>query len=215
MLGHLVKPIPGIDTLDNLQDEFEPVKRVSPEKLQRSQQVTAKWLEELGAPDDDEVTAHQQREQARDAFLAVATAQPDEAQRAGLLRIKSPSALKHLGAMLEAHDWEFVERAKELRSYAVTKILAETEHHDARIRLRALELLGKVTEIGLFTERVEVKKVEVGDRELEQKIREKLERVMMSSGQLEDVTVKPPAEELKPIELGAPDVQQDNSEAGA
>ena len=48
------------------------------------------------------------------------------------------------------------------------------DHPDARIRLKAIELLGKVTEIGLFTERVSVKKEELDDQELDNRIREKL-----------------------------------------
>ena len=61
---------------------------------------------------------------------------------------------------------------------AVTKIIQETDHPDARIRLKALELLGKVTEVALFTDRVEVKHTEMSDDELTEKIREKLSRYM-------------------------------------
>jgi hypothetical protein len=69
-----------------------------------------------------------------------------------------------------------VEQAKEIRGYAVSQLLEETKHPDARIRLRALELLGRVTEIALFTDRVEVKKTTVTDAELDAKIKEKLAR---------------------------------------
>jgi hypothetical protein len=86
--------------------------------------------------------------------------------------------VRHLTGMLTAYDWEFVEQAKELRGYAVSQILEETKHPDARIRLRALELLGRVTEIALFTDRVEVKKTEMSDNELDQRIKEKLSRFM-------------------------------------
>jgi hypothetical protein len=61
---------------------------------------------------------------------------------------------------------------------SVAKIVKETEHPDARIRLKALELLGKVTEVALFTERVEVKKTELSDAELEEQIKKKLEKYM-------------------------------------
>ena len=62
------------------------------------------------------------------------------------------------------------------RGYAVSKIVEETSHPDAKIRLRALELLGRVTEVALFTDRVEVKKTSVDDSELDAKIKEKLAR---------------------------------------
>ena len=39
-------------------------------------------------------------------------------------------------------------------------------------------MLGKVTEVALFTERVEVKKAEMSDHELEAKIKEKLNKFM-------------------------------------
>jgi hypothetical protein len=79
--------------------------------------------------------------------------------------------------MLTAYDWKFVEQATELRGYAVSQLLEETKHPDAKIRLKALELLGKVTEVALFTERVEVKKTDMTDAELDKRIKEKLERL--------------------------------------
>jgi hypothetical protein len=80
--------------------------------------------------------------------------------------------------MLTAYDWEFVHQAKELRGYAVAKLVEETQSPNANIRLKALGLLGKVTEIGLFTDKIEVKKEEMSDTELEQRIKEKLNRFM-------------------------------------
>ena len=82
--------------------------------------------------------------------------------------------MQHLVGMLTAYDWAFVEQAKELRGYAVAQILEEVKHPDARIRLKALDMLGKVTEVALFTERVEVKKAQMSDVELETRIKEKL-----------------------------------------
>jgi hypothetical protein len=187
--------MPEIETTEAAGDNFEPIKRATPGRVFSAQQATSSWLAELGAPGDDEVIGQAQKEAARAAFAALTVGENSEKQTGALLKLKAPSAIAHLNSMLEAHDWEFVERAKELRTYAVTKIIKETEHHDARIRLRALELLGKVTEVGLFTERIEVKKVEVGDTELEERIREKLSRLMISNGQLEDVEVKNNAEQ--------------------
>ena len=80
--------------------------------------------------------------------------------------------------MLTAYDWAFVEQAKELRGYAVSQILEETKNPDTRYRLKALEMLGKVTEVALCTERVEIKKTDMSDSELEQRIKEKLNKFM-------------------------------------
>ena len=67
---------------------------------------------------------------------------------------------------------------KELRGYAVAKILEECEHPTASIRLKALALLGKVTEVGLFTDKVEVKKVDLTEDEVDRKLKEKLAKFM-------------------------------------
>lgn len=80
--------------------------------------------------------------------------------------------------MLTAYDWEFVQQAKELRGYAVAQILEETKHPDAKIRLKALDMLGRVTEVALFTERMEIKKTDLSDAEIEAKIKEKISRFM-------------------------------------
>ena len=80
--------------------------------------------------------------------------------------------------MLTAYDWEFVNQAKELRGYTVSKILEETKHPDARIRLKALQMLGNVTEVALFTERVEVTKKDASEEEVERRLRERLSKFL-------------------------------------
>jgi hypothetical protein len=98
-----------------------------------------------------------------------------EKAKTSLTQIKTPVAVQRLVGMLTAYDWQFVEQAQHIRGMAVAKILEETEHPDARIRLKALELLGKVTEVGLFTERIEIKKSDLSDVELDERIKQKLD----------------------------------------
>jgi hypothetical protein len=133
----------------------------------------AEWLNSLGAP----TTAQAEKSAAQHAFgVLTATAISDEKKKEIALQVHTPEAVKHLTAMLSAYDWEFIQQAKELRGYAVAKILEETKHPEARVRLQALTLLGKVTEVALFTERSEVRHVQMSDTELETKIKEKLAR---------------------------------------
>ena len=61
---------------------------------------------------------------------------------------------------------------------AVAKILEETNHPDARVRLKALDMLGRITEVAVFTERVEIKKADMSDSEIDKKIKEKLNKFM-------------------------------------
>jgi hypothetical protein len=65
--------------------------------------------------------------------------------------------------------------AAEIRNTVVNKLLLETENTDGRIRIRALELLGKMTDVGLFTERKEITVTHQNADEVREKLREKLE----------------------------------------
>lgn len=172
MLEHLLEIDYEPEVLDTPKESFTPEKKLSAVDLLQGQIETTEWLEELGARSDEEVLQTAQENQARDAFKAL-VATPTEAKGA-IQKITVPPAVKKLVGMLTAYDWAFVEQAKEIRGMAVAKILEETDHPDARIRLKALEMLGRVTEIGLFTDRIEVKKTELSDSELDAKIKEKL-----------------------------------------
>ena len=138
---------------------------------------TAQWLKDLEL-DDEEVETKADAEAARKSFASIVTGQSVATTQQALANVKAPAAVQHLVGMLTAYDWAFVEQAKELRGYAVAQILEEVKHPDARIRLKALDMLGKVTEVALFTERVEVKKTQMSDVELETRIKEKLIRFM-------------------------------------
>jgi hypothetical protein len=128
--------------------------------------------------EDSDPTPELQRNAAAAAFMEMTNGASLQDTRAKLAKLKVPRAVRHLVGMLTAYEWEFVDQAKALRGYAVAQILEETKHPDAKIRLRALEMLGKVTEVALFTERVEVKNSGLSDDELDAKLREKLRLFM-------------------------------------
>lgn len=174
MLDHLVQFSPEVTA----SGDFKPLEKAGADELLSAQVATADWLEELGVESDDDIIDHLEKGHAREAFHSAVTAQPEADQKSKLAQLKTPVAVRHLTGMLTAYDWEFVEQAKELRGYAVAKILEEVENPNANIRLKALGLLGKITEVGLFTEKIEVKQVESTDAEIEQRIKEKLNRFM-------------------------------------
>lgn len=143
-----------------------------------AQTATTSWLEEIGAPPDEAVEVEVEKSRARSAFSALTTNASTLDQKAALVTLKTPEAVRHLTGMLTAYDWEFVEQAKELRGYTVAKIVEETTNPNPNIRLKALQLLGKVTEVGLFTEKIEVKQAPASDAELDARIKEKLGKFM-------------------------------------
>ena len=175
MLEHLMDYEP--DVSDYSQD-FVPLEKVEPSAIVDAKSNTVDWLKSLGAVDTEQQVTELETQHARKAFASMVAAQPQNLSHEALAEIKTPQAVRHLVGMLTAYDWEFVERARELRGYTVAKILEECENPSANIRLKALSLLGKVTEVGLFTEKIEIKKAELSDAELDGRIKEKLNRFM-------------------------------------
>lgn len=173
MFEHLVQIDPG-DT----DPEYVELDDAEPGEVLSAQHKTVEWLEELGVRPDEVQDREQQTAAAREAFGSLTTNADNQDQLADLIQIKTPEAVRHLTGMLAAYDWEFVQQAKEIRGYAVAQLIEETKSSNANIRLKALGLLGKVTEVGLFTDKIEVKKTELSDAEIDAKIKEKLNRFM-------------------------------------
>jgi len=177
MLEHLINGEFEPEVVDVTTAKLRLFEDEHPAAIIDAQVKTADWLKELEL-DDDEAESKADAQAARQSFASLVTGQPPQNTQQALANVKAPAAVQHLVGMLTAYDWAFVEQAKELRGFAVAKILEEVEHPDARIRLKALDMLGKVTEVALFTERIEVKKTEMSDVELEARIKDKLNRFM-------------------------------------
>lgn len=175
-----------------------PLEKAGPDEVLAAQVATSSWLEELGAPPDDEVIADIEKADARKAFGTLTTNTTTLEQKAALAQLKTPEAVRHLTGMLSAYDWEFIEQAKELRGYTVAKLVEETTNANPNIRLKALALLGKVTEVGLFTEKIEIKKEELSDGELDQRIKDKLSKFM---GVVDVVDIYEDAEKMSNLGL--------------
>lgn len=191
MLDHLIDFEPEVIAHPG---EAKPVEKHSPEQVLNAQISTTDWLKTLGAEDTEAIATKAEQQAARQAFNSVVTAALDEQTHHQLAQIKTPEAVRHLVGMLTAYDWEFVQQAKELRGYTVAKLLEECEHPNANIRLKALALLGKVTEVGLFTEKIEVKKTDLTEEEIDKKLKEKLAKFMDVSD-AEVIDIEPKQEE--------------------
>ena len=176
MFDHLIEFEPEVfyNTPQTVLDTDE----VTPAAALDAKIRTKDWLAELGAVDSDAIATDLDTQAARTTFANLVTSSPDAASHTAIAQIKTPEAVRHIVGMLTAYDWEFVHQAKELRGYAVAKLVEETTNPSASIRLKALGLLGKVTEVGLFTDKIEIKKDELTDTELDQRIKDKLSKFM-------------------------------------
>jgi hypothetical protein len=176
-LEHLVSASAADFVPDILPDNtpFTELNDTTPAQTLSAQHKTSKWLEAFA--DEDEVTLTEaQQDKTVNAFNALTTRDPNARNK--LLQLDLPEEIKAAVGMVTAYQWKFVEQAEELRSMAVSHIVKEIQHPDARIRLKALEMLGKVTEVALFTDRIAVKSEDVTDEELDARIKEKLGKYM-------------------------------------
>lgn len=192
-----------------------PVGKATPGEALNAKIQTDDWLKQQGVPDADEMVSELEKQKARETFLALTTNTPNDRQHELVQQIQTPAAVRHLTGMLTAYDWEFVNQAKELRGYAVAKILEECENPNSNIRLKALGLLGKVTEVGLFTEKIEVKKTDLTEAEVDAKLKEKLAKFMnVSDAEIIDVQETPQKPDIGiPISEDEQDLDPDNPDA--
>jgi len=177
MLEHLISSELDPTVFMDIPEDFIPVEKAPAAKVIDAQVKTADWLKSLGL-DDNKASDRAQTETARAAFAALTTGSTPASVQLALTNIKAPAAVQHLVGMLTAYDWEFVNQAKELRGYVVAKILDDCENPNPNIRLKALGLLGKVTEVGLFTDKIEIKKTDMTEAEIDKRLKEKLAKFM-------------------------------------
>jgi hypothetical protein len=156
-------------------ESFTPLDTLTPAQTLSAQNKASEWLSQFD-DDDEQILTEAEEKKVVDVFNALTTRDPNAKQK--LLELELPEEIKAAIGMVTAYQWKFVEQAENLRSLAVSKIVKEIEHPDARIRLKALEMLGKVTEVALFTDRIAVKSEDVTDEELDARIKEKLGKYM-------------------------------------
>jgi len=88
--------------------------------------------------------------------------------------LSAPGVVVHLKAILDEYDATVVQSAVQLRNYVTNKLIEDSTNPDPRVRLRCYELLGKISDVGLFTDKTEVTLRHRPTEELEQLLRERL-----------------------------------------
>ena len=128
---------------------------------------------------------------------------------------ENAGALIHLEAILSEYDKGLLNTATRLRAYVTNKLLLETIDEDAKVRIKALELLGKITNVGLFSERIDINVTHRTVEEIDSELDNVLEKFL---GPVERVDTET-AEELDSLlsmtdeEIGIVDVEFVDSES--
>ena len=110
-----------------------------------------------------------------------------------------PASLVLTNSILQEFGHSVAESATQIRHLVTNKLLLESENADPRIRMRALELLGKISDVGLFAEKSEVTITHQSTEDLREKLRSKLEKLVNPAEIDEAVVIE--HEELGQIDL--------------
>ena len=90
----------------------------------------------------------------------------------------TPASLLMTNSILQEFGQSIVESAKQVRHMVTNKLVLETDNPDPRVRIRALELLGKISDVGLFAEKSEVTITHQSTDDLRNKVRSKLAKII-------------------------------------
>ncbi len=111
--------------------------------------------------------------------------------------LNTPEVAARVGGMLKAYDHQVVADAVQLRTVITNKLILLADCGDTKYELKALELLGKIQDVGLFSEKSEVTIIHKTSEDLEKAIRDKVRRLIHSN----TIDVEPIVDDLE-AELG-------------
>jgi len=89
----------------------------------------------------------------------------------------TPASLLLTNSIIQEFGQSVVESSVQIRHLVTNKLLLETDNPDPRVRIRALELLGKISDVGLFAEKSEVTITHQSTDDLREKLRSKLTKL--------------------------------------
>ena len=103
----------------------------------------------------------------------------------------TPASIRMTHNILDEFNHSVVESSKQLRNLVTNKLILESENPDPRVRMRAIELLGKISDVGLFTEKSEVTITHQTTDDLKEKLRIKLAKLVNPPPPIEDAILVP------------------------
>ena len=101
----------------------------------------------------------------------------------------TPASLLLTNSILQEFGRSVVESSVQIRHLVTNKLLLETDNPDPRVRIRALELLGKISDVGLFAEKSEVTITHQSTDDLREKLRSKLAKLVNPANEVENAVV--------------------------
>jgi len=97
---------------------------------------------------------------------------------AGYRRPYNAETAKWLNGLLDRYSNNIIEDSIRLKNYITTRLIEESDGEKASDRLSALEKLGKLSQLGMFAEKVEVSVTHRTTDELKSELEKKLSKYM-------------------------------------
>lgn len=159
-----------------LPDDFESEEPKSFDQKVKVAAATAKVLVDAGA---EIPVSTQEKKEASNLFKEFTNPEHKTAVNASVDKaLQTPATVQHLYMMLSDYDHQVVQEAVQLRRFVTNKLIEDAGLTDPRHRLKALELLGKISDVGLFSEKTEITVKNLSQEDLETQIKSKLYKIL-------------------------------------
>lgn len=205
-------------------DSTEPEQAATLRENMQIAANTASVLKGLGAHFDDEPESQEQADAVFADFTKLAQQQYEEAMqekpkrgrprihpekiKQTALLLERPSVADRIGTMLREYNSPIVADAAELRQVVTNKLLDLANCGDARIEIKATEMLGKISDVGLFSEKTEITVTYNNVTDLDEAIKDKIRKMMkMHAVDATPVTIDVEAELLGPRKAGGEELE--------
>lgn len=175
-------------------DSLEPEEASTLRENMQIASNTAAVLKGLGAHFDDEPVAQIEADAVFAQFSEIAKQQYEEAMTGEAPKKrgrppkapveKNPYALEkmsvadRIGTMLREYNNPLVADAAELRLVVTNKLLDLATCGDPRIEIKATEMLGKISDVGLFSDKTEITVTYNNVADIDEAIKDKIRKMM-------------------------------------
>ena len=159
--------------------------------LKDRMKAAANTAKELGEHGVDLEPTKEDKDVAAKISVAYADDPADVSKKVTEKKISTltPASLVLTDNILKEFGRSVVESAVQIRHLVTNKLLLETDNPDPRVRIRALELLGKVSDVGLFAEKSEVTITHQSTDDLREKLRSKLAKLVNPPEKIENAII--------------------------
>ncbi len=181
MLDHLIPSTP--EPRKDAALSFVPYDNATSKQVADAKIATERWLSSMGIEDEPTVDPAYEAALAQHAFAVVTGVKPgtEDDKKKAVGALTTQESVRKMDSMLSLYEQSFVDKAEQIRNYIVHKLLDEAENNkQAHIRLKALKMLGDVTEVGLFTHRVENVTKDLSEEQINEEIRKRLEKLVLN-----------------------------------